>query len=156
MVSCRPDFFLVHAFLPLFLGICAVQSREPSSLTDKPPRHNSSLRRKDFLSSNPVAGSDRTQSLVLRALQHVTIYGLMGERNRLAVGITLSGAIAVKPQDFLDPTADRFGSCGRQSPDHLGGCILIDELHVAQCPAQEMLGQFARSNPTHPDASGGD
>ena len=86
-----PTFFLSM----LFLGIDAVQSREPSSLTDRPPRHNSSLR-KDFLNSDPVASSDRTQSLVLRALQHVTIYGPMGERNPLAVGITLAGA--VKPR----------------------------------------------------------
>jgi hypothetical protein len=139
-------------FCHCFLGIYAVQSREPSSLTDRPPRHNSSLR-KDFLSSNPVASSDRTQSLVLRALQHVTIYGLMGERNPLAVGITLAGAIAVKPQDFLDPPPIGLDRAGGQSADLVGGCILIEELHVAQCPAQEMLGQFARSNPTHPDAS---
>ncbi len=67
--------------------------------------------------------------------------------------MTLTGAIAVKPQNVLDPPPLGLDRAGGRPADLVGGRIPIEQLPVAQCPAEEMLGQFARSNPTHPDAS---
>jgi hypothetical protein len=52
-------------------------------------------------------------------------------------------AVVVKSQELLHPAAVRLDR-PRGQPTHLAGrFILIEELHVTQFAAQELLGQFA-------------
>jgi hypothetical protein len=63
----------------------------------------------------------------------------------------LAGTIVVKPQELLDSPAVRLDRAGGQPANLAGGFVLIEELHVLQCAAQKLLGQFARSKSMHPE-----
>jgi hypothetical protein len=47
---------------------------------------------------------------------------------------------------LADPSAAGLDCGGGQPANLTGGFVLIEEINVVQCAAQELLGQFARSN----------
>jgi hypothetical protein len=72
-----------------------------------------------------------------------------GEPGRGAPGLR-PATPATPPQKLLDPSAVGLNHAWVQPANFAGGFVLIEELHVARCAAQELLGHFAPSNSTHP------
>lgn len=93
---------------------------------------------------------DRSEGLILRALGHAVVDGLVCQERVSLLLTHLLGMnpaacpLVVKPHELRDSAPVGLDGARSLSPNFARSFILINELHRLHSAAHELLGQFAR------------